>query len=796
MLKRWMLMLAPFVPVCASGGTNQWTYTGPTGAMVRQVEYVNDTGTVIAMSGRRIYRSTDHGDTWTAVLSTKFGSYETQLVTNPANRNQALALLDKLYSTTDGGASWTPVTSGTLPNVGNGETPRAFAWSRDGSKVWSGSSTGSIYRSVDGGLIWSKQLNGGFAASAIMQMGVDATDANRAYALSANTLFATDNGGTNWNTSNSTPLNWIAASPTQTGVLLGILNGDGTIVRSTNYGVDFIAHSADRPTGLYYAPSQSGTVYATYATADVAISRNEGATWSSYSLSRRGSFDVAISPSDPDRAMLATNAGPLMTDNGLANWSMRTRGMLELPFNSLTSLRDAGGGGRLYAGTGWGNENAYVRGANGSWLPLGAATKALLGDPSTFISFEVAPSDGTLYLARAGNFGASVNNDLSWTRRGAYDGAYQMAIDPANSQIIYATDGYVTSRMTIDGGANWNAFGADLPEDVSVFAVNGKHPNRIYALKRDLASFPQNPLYVSENGGTTWTMASGTVSLGIEGYAIAYEPGSENTVYIGLEGGMFKTTDGGANWTRLDPYPATITQDRIASISVDPDAPQTVYVTTHYDYPPMRSVDGGANWEPLHAEAADDEGMVDTVIVDPSTPNTLAGLLTYGGIVELKLAPDLVLTSTGVLSAGGAGSVALTATNNGPYTATLLRLTATLPAATGGYVLTPTAGLTCAVTGVSLSCDAPRLRPAATAAITIAFTPAASGAWQAQVAAREADSATTNNSLNLAVAAASSGGGSSSGAGGESGGGGGRLDYLLAALLGFALLARRRVGRA
>lgn len=792
MLKRLTLMLAPFVTMCAFGGTNQWTYTGPTGAFVQQVEYVNGAGTAIAMSGRRIYRSTDHGDTWAAVLSTKFGGYETRLVTNPANRSQALALLDKLYRTSDGGASWAPVTSGTLPILGNGETPRAFAWSRDGSKVWSGSSTGSIYRSVDGGLTWSKQLTGGFSSSAIVQMEVDATDANRVYALTSGVLLATENGGVDWSTRNSTSLNWIAASPSQTGVLLGLLTSDGTIVRSSNYGADFVAHSSEKPTGLYYAPSQAGTVYATYSTADVAISRNEGATWSSVSLSRRGSYDVAISPSDPDRAMVATAAGPLMTPNGLANWSMRTRGMLELPFNALTSRRDAGGG-RLYAATGWGNENAYVRGANGSWLPLAAATKTLLGDASSFISFGVAPSDGTLYLARTGNFGASIDDDLNWSRRGAYDSAYQLAIDPTNSQIIYATDGYFSSRMTIDGGANWTAFGADLPEDISVFAVNGKHPNRVYALKRDLISFPQNPLYVSENGGTTWSMTSGTVNFGLAGNAIAYEPGSENTVYIGLDGGLFKTTDGGANWMRLEPYPATISQDGLASISIDPDAPQTVYVTTYYDYPPMRSVDGGATWEPLHAEAADDEGLVDDVIVDPSTPSTLAGRLIYGGIVELKLAPDVALTSTGALSAGTPGSIVLTATNNGSYTATLLRLTATLPAATGGYVLTPSTGFTCTVTGAALACDGPLLRPAATAAVTVGFTPAASGAWQAQVAARESDSATTNNSLNLAVAAASTGGGA--GGGNSGGGGGGRLDYLLAMLLGFALFARQRTSR-
>jgi photosystem II stability/assembly factor-like uncharacterized protein len=710
---------------------------------------------------------------------------------NPANRNQGLALLDKLYRTTDGGASWTAVnTTKTLPIVGNGEVPRSFGWSRDGAKIWAGSSNGSIYRSVDGGLTWTKQMGESPAGSAITQIEVDASNDDRAYALSSSGLYTTSNG-TDWTLQNSTGLSWIAASPAESGVLLAILASDGTIVRSANSGAGFTAHSAEKPLSLYFAPSQAGTVYARYATAEVAASNDGGATWSRYSLFRQGCFDAGISPTDPDHVMLATTAGAIVSSNGLKSGTMGTRGLSELYFDKLIP-RFVAGDEKLYASTPQGNENAYVRASTGTWFGRGGSTTNLLGDAITFISFHVAPSDGTMYLARAGNFGASTPDDANWVRRGANDGAYRLAIDPTNSQVIYSTDGFFNARLSVDGGANWTSFADDLPEDIGDFAVNDKHPARVYALKHELSGFPQNPLYVSENGGTTWTMAGWPGGFGLFGNVLAHEPGSENTVYVGLESGLFKTTDGGATWTQLNPYPATLTPDAITSIAIDPAAPQTVYVSTRYDYPPMRSVDGGANWEPLHSAAADDEGLVEGVVVDPTRPSALAGRVTYGGLVELTLAPDLALTSVGSLTAGTAGSTTLTITNRGKYTATALHLAATLPAATGSYSVNAT-GLTCATTGTALTCDAPLLRPDATATVTLGLTPTASGSWQASIAAREADSVSNNNSLSLTVAAASSGG-SGGGASGGKGGGGGGFDYLL--LLALVIVSAMRLHRA
>lgn len=85
--------------------------------------------------------------------------------------------------------------------------------------------------------------------------------------------------------------------------------------------------------------------------------------------------------------------------------------------------------------------------------------------------------------------------------------------------------------------------------------------------------------------------------------AIAIDPRDNNTVYIGAaEGGVWKTTDGGANWT-----PLTDDQPSIANgaIALDPTNPDIVYVGTgeenfaqdsYYGAGILKSTDGGNTW--------------------------------------------------------------------------------------------------------------------------------------------------------------------------------------------------------
>src|SRR5205807_1786749 len=85
--------------------------------------------------------------------------------------------------------------------------------------------------------------------------------------------------------------------------------------------------------------------------------------------------------------------------------------------------------------------------------------------------------------------------------------------------------------------------------------------------------------------------------------AIAIDPRDDNTVYIGAaEGGVWKTTDGGANWKPLTDQEASLANGAIA---LDLSNPDIVYVGTgeenftgdsYYGAGILKSTDGGNTW--------------------------------------------------------------------------------------------------------------------------------------------------------------------------------------------------------
>src|SRR5262245_57790079 len=121
-------------------------------------------------------------------------------------------------------------------------------------------------------------------------------------------------------------------------------------------------------------------------------------------------------------------------------------------------------------------------------------------------------------------------------------------------------------------------------------------------------------------GGQTW---------GGPATSIAIDPTNNDIVYIGgAQGGVWKTTDGGATWTPLtDKQPSLAT----GSIAIDPQNPNTVYVGTgeasgscdsYYGAGILKSTDGGAHWTLLGA-AEFEHTSVSRIVVDRTNSNQI-----------------------------------------------------------------------------------------------------------------------------------------------------------------------------
>ena len=118
------------------------------------------------------------------------------------------------------------------------------------------------------------------------------------------------------------------------------------------------------------------------------------------------------------------------------------------------------------------------------------------------------------------------------------------------------------------------------------------------------------------------TNANANASTGGRVNGLATDPTSNSIFYAASEyGGLFKTTDGGANWSHLDNHLPTVTWD----IAVDPGNANRVYATSWYDGRVNSlagievSTDGGTTWtRPASATPPANFGCAATRRAEPS----------------------------------------------------------------------------------------------------------------------------------------------------------------------------------
>jgi photosystem II stability/assembly factor-like uncharacterized protein len=115
----------------------------------------------------------------------------------------------------------------------------------------------------------------------------------------------------------------------------------------------------------------------------------------------------------------------------------------------------------------------------------------------------------------------------------------------------------------------------------------------------------QNPLLPTSGGDGIW-QTLGPDNVGGRTRALAVHPQNPDIMYAGaVSGGIWKTTNGGQSWRPLGDILANLA---VCSIAIDPLQPETVYVGTgegwaNLDYIAgggiYKSTDGGANWTQL-----------------------------------------------------------------------------------------------------------------------------------------------------------------------------------------------------
>jgi len=151
------------------------------------------------------------------------------------------------------------------------------------------------------------------------------------------------------------------------------------------------------------------------------------------------------------------------------------------------------------------------------------------------------------------------------------------------------------------------------------------------------------PIAQGQTFGSIGSPVSGRVT------AIALDPGyngtSNQTVYVGAaQGGVWRSTDNGTNWTPLlDNQPSLA----VGAIAIDPTNPNVIYVgtgegnragDTYYGQGLLKSTDGGATWTqitgPISTTAPGLPSFINcsflNIEIDPSNPSTLYAATNIG----------------------------------------------------------------------------------------------------------------------------------------------------------------------
>lgn len=111
-------------------------------------------------------------------------------------------------------------------------------------------------------------------------------------------------------------------------------------------------------------------------------------------------------------------------------------------------------------------------------------------------------------------------------------------------------------------------------------AVSPSDPNILYS------GTEAGVVFRSADKGKSWTACNAAHFFGGSIYALAVHPNDPNTVYAGGGTALWKSTDGGATWNRVEGI-----QTRVNSIRFHPKNPERITATTAYD--PVTHTDGG-----------------------------------------------------------------------------------------------------------------------------------------------------------------------------------------------------------
>jgi photosystem II stability/assembly factor-like uncharacterized protein len=519
------------------------------------------------------------------------------------------------------------------------------------SVVYAGTNAG-VLKSTDGGGKWfpvnaglpqptSAFVNGG---PYIRSLAIDPQNTATVYAgvsffgdetfaePSGRGVYRSDDGGTSWHAANTGIENRIVyalaidpATPTTlfAGVKFGPV-GPAHVFRSTDGGASW-SLVLGPPGGFEFANAvvidshAPATAYAG-TSSGVFKTTDSGVTWAQMNVGLTGGIvtALAINPADSSVVYAATRGGGVFKSvNAGGSWMPINTGLTSLLVTTMAI--DIQSPETLYVGL---ESGAVFKTTNqgAAWAPVNTG---LEGSPINSLAADLE-TPGIAYAAteRKGVF-KTVNGGNQWSQTALSTiRVFSVAIDSTAAKIFVGED---RGRFHVRGDeGEWNFVDLDpntqpfetlLPGlQVNALAIDPLAPTTAYA--GAIAG-----LFKTTDGGASWSRV-----LGVQIYTVALDPVVPSTVYAGGNG-AHKSVDGGATWTQID---QGLGRGRLRSLAVDPQTPTTLYAGMQGLF---KSVDGGSNWAPAMT-GLPESFEVAALAIDPQATSTIYAGLRGGGLFK------------------------------------------------------------------------------------------------------------------------------------------------------------------
>lgn len=514
-----------------------------------------------------VIKSTDGGNTW-ATTGLNFQVTQTRrirrLIMHPSNSNILLAATTNgLYKTTNGGTSWTVVSSQSLQDLAfKPNNPSVIYAVND--KFFKSTNTGNSFTEISSGLPPDNQVNR-------YKIGVSADQPNWVYLVCGKQSDSTFKG----------------------------------MYRSTNSGTNF-SLQANSPNIFGYSPTGSDSSGQSWYDLAIVVDPNDASTmwvggvnnWKStdggvtYTIQTNWTYPNSIGYTHADIHYLniyngdlycGSDGGVFVSTDGGDNWTDKSAGLQISQFYRLSTSQTnpnliIGGtqdnGTNLYTGS---NNWKHVVGADGMECIINPTNSSIMYAAIQFGSIRKSTNGGnnfsmiinpdqvndtggwvTPYVLDPNNSShiyvgytelyKSTNSGNSFTQISNLNSSATLRIVEvckANSSVIYLGRGQNILR-SINGGISFSSITGNLPnKTITSIITDPLDEDRVWV---SFSGYTNNQkVYFTSNGGSSWSNLS-TGLPNLPANCLLYRDGSVDEIYCGTDVGVYSLTGNSGSW--------------------------------------------------------------------------------------------------------------------------------------------------------------------------------------------------------------------------------------------------------